>query len=57
MSAIHPAVPDATRGKLPRDADAAVRRLYWLHTTAGSRLHNALHALRQQLQDQHAGAF
>jgi hypothetical protein len=57
MSAIHSAVPDATRGKLPRDADAAVRRLYWLHTTAGSRLHNALHALRQQLQEQHAGAF
>jgi RNA polymerase sigma-70 factor, ECF subfamily len=34
MSAIHSAVPDATRGSLPRDADAAVRRLYWLHTKA-----------------------
>ena len=34
MSAIHSAVPDATRGELPRDADAAVRQLYLLHAKA-----------------------
>ena len=34
MFAVHPAVPDATRGTLPRDADAAVRQLYSLHAKA-----------------------
>ena len=34
MSAIHSAVPDATRGNLPRDAYAAVRRLYSHHAKA-----------------------
>jgi RNA polymerase sigma-70 factor, ECF subfamily len=34
MSAIHPAAPDATRGELPRDADAAIRQLYSLHSSA-----------------------
>jgi RNA polymerase sigma-70 factor, ECF subfamily len=34
VPAIHSAVPDSTRGKLSRDADAAVRQLYWLHTKA-----------------------
>jgi RNA polymerase sigma-70 factor, ECF subfamily len=32
MPAVHPAVPDATRAKLP--ADAEVRQLYLLHTKA-----------------------
>ena len=34
MPAVHSAVPDATGGKLPRDADAAVRQLYQLHARA-----------------------
>ena len=34
MFAVHPAAPEATRGTLPRDADAAVRQLYSLHAKA-----------------------
>jgi RNA polymerase sigma-70 factor, ECF subfamily len=34
MSAIHSADRDTTRGELPRDADAAVRQLYLLHSKA-----------------------
>jgi RNA polymerase sigma-70 factor (ECF subfamily) len=34
VPAIHSAAPDSTRGKLPRDADAAVRQLCLLHTKA-----------------------
>ncbi len=34
VPALHSAVPDATRDKLPRDADAAVRQLYLLHANA-----------------------
>jgi RNA polymerase sigma-70 factor (ECF subfamily) len=101
MFAVRSAGPDTTWGKLPRDADAAVRQLYTqldqvldrqlvcaalqhlspahrmvlVETfygdgtpatvarrlgippgTARSRLHYALHAPRQQLQDQYAAA-
>jgi len=34
MSAIRSAIPDAPRGELPRDADAAVRQLYSRHAGA-----------------------